>query len=51
MINKFNRYRSLTFYGVASLLHIRDPTLILGTDAVKAADVVRVLGVNTGPRT
>ena len=34
-----------TRHSVTSLLRSHDPTLILGTDAVKAADVVRVLGV------
>ena len=34
-----------TRYNVASLLRNHDPSLTLGTDTVKAADVVRVLGV------
>jgi len=36
---------AVTKHSVASLVRIHDPTLILGTDAVKAADVVRVFGV------
>ena len=34
-----------TRHNVASLLRSHDPTPILGTDAVKATDVVRVLGI------
>ena len=34
-----------TRYNVASLLRNHDPSLTLGTDTVKGADVVRVLGV------
>ena len=34
-----------TRYTIASLLRLHDPTLTLGTDLVKAADAVRVLGV------
>ena len=34
-----------TRHTIASLLRLHDPTLTLGTDLVKAADAVRVLGV------
>ena len=34
-----------TRYTISSFLRLHDPTLTLGTDSVKAADAVRVLGV------